>query len=122
MYESLDLLRTSAALARHAGARQALASANVANADTPGFRAQALPDFAGEVDGISLRATRPGHMAGSGPAAARPRDEPGEAAPNGNTVSLEREMFAAAQAAREHSRALAIWRHATSVLRMTLGR
>ena len=67
MYESLTLLSTSAALARHAGARQAQAAVDTANADTPGFKARALPDFAGVVGGEpSMRRTRPGHM-GEGP-------------------------------------------------------
>lgn len=122
MYETLDLFRTSAALARHAGQRQALAAVNVANADTPGFRAKALPSFADAVDAQPARATRPGHVGGLAMRAARPFDHPGEAAPNGNTVSVEAEMFASVEASREHSRALAVWRHAMTVLRTSLGR
>jgi len=122
MYESLDLFRTSAALARHAGQRQALAAVNVANADTPGYRAQALPSFAETFDAHDLRVTRSGHLGQSEDGAARPFDAPGEAAPNGNTVSLEAEMFASAEASREQSRALAVWRHAMTVLRTSLGR
>lgn len=122
MYESLDLFRTSAALARHAGQRQALAASNAANADTPGFRAQALPSFADAVEGTALRATRPGHLGLGALPSARPFDAPSEAAPNGNTVSLEAEMFASVKAAREHSRALSVWRHALGVLRSSLGR
>jgi len=128
MYETLDLFRTSAALARHAGTRQAVAAINVANADTPGFRAQMLPDFADTYQG-AMRSTRPGHLGGSpdgvsdgvSGASSASQDAGGEAAPNGNTVSLEAEMFASAQASREHGRALAVWRHAATVLRATLG-
>ncbi len=122
MYESLDLIQTSASMARHAGRMQALASVNVANADTPGYRAQALPSFADTFDAQSMRATRRGHLGGAGPEAARPFDAPGEAAPNGNTVSLESEMFASAEASRQQARAIAIWRHAVTVLRTSLGR
>lgn len=121
MYESLDLFRTSAALARHAGQRQALAAIDVANADTPGFRAQALPDFAEAVNAPPvLRQTRAGHLGGLEAGAARPVDAGGEASPNGNTVSLEAEMYASARASREHGQALAIWRHTTTVLRTAL--
>jgi flagellar basal-body rod protein FlgB len=122
MYESLDLFRLSSALARHAGQRQAMAAVNVANADTPGFRARALPSFAETLDSHDLRATRAGHMGPGATAAARPLASPSEAAPNGNTVSLEAEMFASVEASREHSRALAVWRHAMTVLRSSLGR
>ncbi len=121
MYESLDLFRTSAALARHAGQRQALAAIDVANADTPGFRAQSLPDFAETVGApAALRRTRPGHLGGLEGAAARPVDSGGEASPNGNTVSLEAEMYASARASREHNQALAVWRHTTTVLRAAI--
>ena len=37
MYESLDIFRTAAAMARHAGARQTVVAENIANADTPGY-------------------------------------------------------------------------------------
>ena len=122
MFESLDLFRTSAALMRHGAARQALSAVNVANADTPGYRAQALPAFADTLGAApALRATRPGHS-GRGAPAARAFDAPGESAPNGNTVSLEAEMFASVQASREHGQALAVWRHALTVLRGSLGR
>jgi len=122
MYESLDLFRASSALARHAGQRQAMAAVNVANADTPGYRAQTLPPFSDTFDGQDLRETRPGHLGSSGTSSARQIEEPGEASPNGNTVSIESEMFASAEAARDHGRALAVWRHAITVLRTSLGR
>ena len=122
MYESLDLFRTSAALARHAGQRQALAAINVANADTPGFRAQALEPFSALIGAGELRATRPSHLGVATSTTARPHDAGGESAPNGNSVSIESEMFASAQATREHGQALAVWRHGLSILRMSLGR
>ena len=122
MHESLDLFRASSALARNAGQRQALAAVNVANADTPGYRAQALAPFSETYGGEGLRTTRPGHVGGLGTTDARPTDEPGEASPNGNTVSIEAEMFASVQATRDHNQALAVWRHAISVLRTSLGR
>ena len=122
MYESLDVLRTSAALARHAGQRQALAALDVANADTPGFRARRLPDFAEAMGGAApMRRTRPGHLGGAEDAEARAVDAGGEASPDGNTVSIEAEMFASAEASREQGQALAVWRHATTVLRAALG-
>jgi flagellar basal-body rod protein FlgB len=108
---------------RHGAARQALSAVNVANADTPGYRAQALPAFADTLGGApALRVTRPGHLGQVAAPAARAFDAPGESAPNGNTVSLEAEMFASVQASREHGQALAVWRHALTVLRGSLGR
>lgn len=117
MFQTLEIFRLSGAMAAHAGQRQALTAVNVANADTPGFRASRLGGFAESLGAGDLRATRPGHRA-----AARPADSGGEAAPNGNTVSLESEMLESVDAAREHARALAIYRHGLTVLRLSLGR
>lgn len=124
MFDQLALFRLSAAQASHAAQRLALSAANVANADTPGFRAQAIDDFAATLDRgtTTLRTTRAGHMApttASGPA--RVHDAGGQAAPNGNTVSLEREMVAGVAATQEQARALAIYRHGLTVLRLSLG-
>jgi flagellar basal-body rod protein FlgB len=124
MYESLTLFRTSAAVAQHAGMRQMVVAQNLANADTPGYRAMAMPAFADAVrSGGALRATRPGHLGGSDTGArAQAAAAAAEASPNGNTVSVEMEMLAAVEAQREHSRALAIWRHGMTVIRTSLGR
>ena len=65
-----------------------------------------------------MRATRAGHLslpAGRGPGASDALTS--EPSPNGNSVSLEMEMISAAEIEREHSRALAIYRHGLSVLR-----
>jgi len=125
MYENLALIRTSAAMAQHAGARQAIIAANLANADTPGYRAMALSAFAATLrdGGPALSRTRPGHLGArplaSGAEAAERTVEP---SPNGNSVSIEQEMLASVESMREHSRALAIWRHSIGVIRTSLGR
>ncbi len=126
MYDTLDLFRISSAMARHAGAQQAMIATNVANADTPGYKATTLPPFtdAYRADGgADMRATRARHMAPT-PAgmASRPQSVDGEPSPNGNTVSVEEEMLAAVEAQREHSQALAIYRHAMGIIRTSLGR
>ena len=45
-----------------------------------------------------------------------------EPSPNGNTVSLETEMLNGVEVAREHSQALAIYKHALGIIRTSLGR
>jgi flagellar basal-body rod protein FlgB len=127
MYASLDLFRTSSALARHAGAQQALVATNVANADTPGYRARTLTSFADAYHDNpaqgQIRTSRPGHMSlSSGSVVGRQIDSTVEPSPNGNAVSIEEEMFHAIEAQREHSRALAIYRHAMGIVRSSLGR
>ncbi len=127
MFNDLEVLRLSMSMARHAGARQAVIAQNVANADTPGYRARDLPSFVDSLErpAMELRASRPGHLTGAGPFAAmlpapRPADGPG--APNGNTVSLEHEMLRAVEAQRAHNRAVQIYQTSLGVLRSALGR
>lgn len=126
MYESLDIFRTASAMARHAGARQAVVAENIANADTPGYRARSIGPFAenyADGAGSAMRATRPGHMqAEASVAAARPELTDEEPSPNGNSVSLETEMLNGVEIAREHSQALAIYKHALGIIRTSLGR
>ncbi len=125
MYESLDIFRMSTAMARHAGARQAVIATNLANSDTPDYAARSLPAFS-EVwrDGgsVAMRATRVGHILPEPGLQARAGLRLTEASPNGNTVSVEEELLASVEAGREHSRALAIWRHGIGLLRTSLGR
>ena len=63
---NLSILNLASALAAHASARQEVIAENVAHADTPGYRARDVADFAAILDGgpaFSARMTRPGHIA-----------------------------------------------------------
>ncbi len=127
MYNSLELFQTATAMARHAGSRQALIAGNIANADTPGFRARHIPPFDKVYHAPTshqITATRPGHIQHtSGLAIAQLATETAtEPSPNGNSVSLEEELLNSVAVGREHTRALTIYRHAMTVLRTTLGR
>lgn len=127
MYQNLNLFQTSAAMAQHAGTRQAVVASNIANADTPNFQAMQMASFRDVYNDMQVGkmfATRPGHLGGGSPAMSRVEATPAgtEASPNGNTVSIEDEMLNAVSVSREHSRALAIYRHGMTVIRATLGR
>jgi len=125
---SLSILDMASALAGHAADRQRVIAGNVANADTPGFRARDLPDFATlyRADaGFALRATRPGHLAMPAGASAQAMIEAnvmGAESPNGNTVSLEDQMIRAAQARQQHDLALGVFANSLSILRSSIGR
>jgi flagellar basal-body rod protein FlgB len=124
MFGQLEVFRLAGAMAGHAGQRQTVAAANVAQADTPGYRARAVEPFEEVVatDGFAMRSTRSGHLHGpSADREARIVIAEGPASPDGNTVSLESEMFEAARAMSDHNRALAIYRNGLSVLRASLG-
>ncbi|MEL6839631.1 MAG: FlgB family protein [Pseudomonadota bacterium] len=127
MHQSLDLFQTAHAMARHAGARQAIVAQNIANADTPGYQAKHIAPFADvfrDDAGSSLKTTRNGHMAtadhhGLPVTVTASTAEP---SPNGNTVSIEEEMMNSVAVSREHNRALTIYRHTMTILRTSLGR
>ncbi|MFB9148530.1 FlgB family protein [Roseovarius ramblicola] len=127
MLEEIDLFRLSHAMARHAGARQAVVAQNMANADTPGYAARDIAPFSAYLEGgagFAARATRPGHF--GAPATApgfAPRIDRGAVRdPNGNSVALETEMLRGVEVRRQHDRALAIYRSGLNVLRAAIGR
>lgn len=131
MFEKLDVFRMSHAMAVHAGQRQAVAAQNVANADTPDYKARDVLPFAqtfqlgdSVVGPGSQRATRSGHMHGAitGQLPDPVKDNSSPSAPNGNNVSLENEMLKSLNAKRQHDRALAIYKSSMTILRATLSR
>ena len=126
MFEKLQITAMAQAMASHAGARMGLIAQNVAQADTPGYKAMDLPSFAEtyrQSDGAGLRQTKAGHVPGLGQdVELQPRRTPGAEAPNGNSVSLEQEMVKAAGARQDHEMALAIYRNTSDIIRASLGR
>lgn len=124
MFEKLGLTRMSQSLAAYSGARLGVIAANVANADTPGYRARDLATFADvwAGQGTALRTTRAGHL-GRGQRVGVPQlPDRLHASPNGNAVSLEAEMVKGAEARQAHDMALAIYRSLSGNIRATLGR
>lgn len=134
MFENLKVFRMARALAEHAGARQALAARNMANADTPGYAPADLVPFGDLVgsDGTHLvqKSTRPRHITlgatetlGNGSSIPIvTKGEAGSADPNGNSVSLELEMLRAIEIKRQHDRAVTVYKSALGILRTSIGR
>lgn len=124
MMQSLDILRMAQAYAAHAGLRQQAIAQNVANADTPGYRAREAVGFSEFLTATSAPGTRAGGTQAPPP---RPRDlirpdTDAPTAPNGNSVSLEREMMRAAEARQQHEMALGIYSTVRDILRATISR
>ena len=128
MYDRLEIFQMASGLARHASARQANIAANVANADTPGYRARDLAPFSetyrASDNGTALRGTRAGHFDSRdrGRAEFQVIDRPGASAPNGNTVSLENEMMKAVEVRFQHETALSVYQTSLNILRISIGR
>ena len=130
MFEKMDILTKAVGLAKHAAARQSVIAQNIANADTPGYRAKDIASFADTFrtdDGSALRTTRARHLSG-GAAAGHADLDPqtvfraGAMSPNGNSVALEAEMMAAAEAKRDHDLALTVYKTSLGIMRTALGR
>ena len=125
MTEGLGLFNMAHALGAYAAKRQSLIAANVANADTPGFRARDLASFSDALGdrNVAMKSTRQGHLSGAtGPGAAEAVDRDVEASPNGNTVSVETEMMHAAEVRQQHEMALSVYSSGRDILRAALGR
>ncbi|HWB44674.1 MAG TPA: flagellar basal body rod protein FlgB [Hyphomicrobiaceae bacterium] len=87
-------------------ARQATLAGNIANANTPGYKALDVEDFNQTLDtlGLSMATTQPAHMtsgATQAPVAVRPEDT-WDVTHSGNSVSLEQELLKAGEVNRAY--------------------
>lgn len=117
MISDLNLLKIYGAMARHAAESQSVSAANIARANEPGFKASEMESF----EAYLARAAQ------STPAdplatAFRTRFADLPAAPNGNTVSLEQEIFNSAEAMGQHNLALTVYSKSLDLLRTALGK
>ncbi|MPL60956.1 hypothetical protein SDC9_06521 [bioreactor metagenome] len=126
MFEKIQLLQMAQSMARQAAFRQNAVAQNVANADTPGYRALDVPSFAETYQDertTPMRATRAGHLGAANKVNVAMAPDPDAAAmsPDGNSVSLEDEMVKSAEVQRSHNLALAVYRSSLDILRTSLG-
>ena len=124
MFEKLGLTRMAQALAAHSGSRVELVALNIANADTPGFRAKDMKPFGQSLEDreFLLRSTRVGHIANESSFLGRSGMSGSGMAPNGNDVSLDQQMMKAVEARQSHEMALAVYRSTSAIIRTSLGR
>ncbi len=122
----LDILEMSRGLAAHATVRQGLIAENIANADTPGYRAVDLADFADvfENSDFDIKSTRAGHLAGADATnwSMELQAGQGDEKPNGNNVSIESQMIKSLELRQSHDLALGVYRKSLDILRLALGR
>ena len=94
--------------ARWLSTDQSVVASNVANASTPGYRAQSLQPFSEVLDKteLQLASTSPSHLAldpMQAQAAAIKEENPWEVTESGNSVSLEQELIKAGDVNRAYS-------------------
>lgn len=109
--------------------RQKVLAENVANADTPGFKARDLKamDFASlaaDAARLAPAATDRQHLAhrASASAAAVVKGRPVETTLSGNTVSLEAEMMKVSETAMDYQLISNIYRKQLDMIRAAIGR
>lgn len=127
---NLDILRVARGLASHASDRQTVIANNIANADTPKYKAKDLTAFSEAYRNTgagrpAMKATRPGHIQPqqSTHAAEVVVDSAfGAESPNGNTVSLEDQMMRGVEVRHQHELALNVYRKSLDIMRMSIGK
>ena len=130
-YMNLPLFSLMKAKMNYASARHEVLAQNIANVDTPGYRARDIeaPDFkdmlAKSSGGVALAATNPKHIsnAGGGAASFRADKRPYtyEQSPVGNNVVAEEEMMRISQNQGEYQKALNLYRKTLTLFKTALG-
>lgn len=129
MFDDLEILNLSQSVARHAALRQNVIAENVANADTPGYRARDVKPFAEIYAGSSgapadtMRQTRPGHLGRANDVSLRATEAAAQdVAPDGNSVSIEDEMLKSVEVRRQYDLSLTIYKTSLGILRASIGK
>ena len=134
-FSSLSLFSIMKAKLNYMSARQAVLAQNVANADTPGYRARdiAEPDFKRMLSGkstdggaarLKMATTSGSHITqGAGGISAKVMDRPktDELNPNDNNVSVEEEMAKIGQNQMEYQKVLNMYGKTVSMFKIAIG-
>jgi flagellar basal-body rod protein FlgB len=127
----LSMLRTRLQWAQE---RQRVLAENVANADTPDYRARDLvpPKFeapgavsVASVPGVSLARTESGHLAGFGASGSPFRTDNNnsyEVRPSNNAVSLEDQMMKVAANQMDFQAATALYTRSLNLIKTAIGK
>lgn len=126
MIDGISLFQTIGHKMDYSGVRHTLLAQNVANADTPGFRAHDLKPFSEALRTVKpagMMATHGQHMvANLGNTTFREdnRVEGWEVEPSGNEVGLEEQMIQAADNARDYQLSTNLMRKHVEMLKAVL--
>jgi flagellar basal-body rod protein FlgB len=132
MLSGIDLFQVAGDRMRYLTERQTLIARNIANADTPGYKAQDLAPFtpvpapggttAPDISPVVLAQTNPAHLqlepdaVESQQPVATEADYGGEK-PSGNTVSVEEQMIKSADVSNAFAMASAVYAKSISIMK-----
>jgi len=107
--------------------RQRVLAENVANADTPNYRAKDLtpPDFSHAMQlALSLDRTDPAHITAQGGGSAFAADSSGRYAirPRGNSVTHEDEMMKVASNQMDYEAVASLYTHSLMLIKVAIGK
>lgn len=117
MISDLPIFQIYGAMARHAAESQRVSAENISRAGEPGFKAKKVESF----EDYLARVQRSADTGGSAPSI-RLLDAGSPAAPNGNTVSIEQEIFRSAEAMGQHNLALTVYTKSLELMRSAIGK
>jgi flagellar basal-body rod protein FlgB len=122
--EPLYLFGLASAQSRWLAIRQTVVAQNVANANTPAYKAMAVAPFGDVFDaaGLQMATTQPDHMVPDSfdfASIAEKENTPWEVTYSGNSVSLEQEMLSANEVNRDYSMNTAIVKSFNQMLSMS---
>lgn len=117
MISNLQIFQVYGAMARHAAESQKVSATNIAHADAPGYKASEIESF----EAFLARTLQPGG-AGGFETGFKVAQSAAPADPNGNTVSLEREIFNSADAMGQHNLVLTVYTKSVDLMRTALGK
>ncbi len=118
MTSDLSILKMASAMAEHASRRHGVISKNIANADTPGYKAKDIAPFAE----IYNKAARTGAEISDVSQNSKLIDTNSPADPNGNTVSLEEQMLKSSSTVGKHDLAMLMYRKTLDMMKMAIGK
>ncbi|HRX74383.1 MAG TPA: flagellar biosynthesis protein FlgB [Hyphomonas sp.] len=116
MISQLPLFEIYGAMARYSAESQKVSATNIAHANEPGYKAKELEPF----ESYLARAASAGQAGLNTGFKVIESGTP--VSPNGNSVSVEMEMFKSAEAAGQHNQAMAVYTKSLDLLRTALGR
>lgn len=126
----LPLFETMRQRMSYLSARQGVLAENVANANTPGYKAKDVeePDFAAMAEGAggaeTLTVTNPMHISSAGTPEGEFRTKvmpDSESTPNGNSVVLEDQMMKVSSTQMDYATVTQLYRKALSMIRLAAG-